>query len=272
MTDYFFMKRTIIVLLFQFATTIAFSQSENTVLSIIPEPVSVVKNNGNFILRNNIVIETNGNREANSIASLLSQQLSASTGYTASIAGKTNPSSTIRFVLNKNADQTIGNEGYTLSVTSNNIIINANEPAGLFYGVQTLLQLFPKEIESKNLVKNIKWQTPCVSITDYPRFGWRGLMFDVARHFFTKQQVKDFIDEMVKYKYNILHLHLTDDEGWRIEIKSLPKLTQWERGMLSALVISGLSLSQNPMIHATTADFTRKTILKSLFNMRKKNT
>ena len=128
-------------------------------------------------------------------------------------------------MLNTSADKTIGSEGYTLTITSKNVIISANKPAGLFYGAQTLLQLFPKEIESKNLVKNINWEAPCVSITDYPRFGWRGLMFDVARHFFTKQQVKDFIDEMVKYKYNLLHFHLTDDEGWRIEIKSLPKLT-----------------------------------------------
>ena len=89
-----------------------------------------------------------------------------------------------------------------------------------------LIQLFPKEIESKSLVSNIKWEAPCVDITDYPRFGWRGLMFDVARHFFTKEDVEKYIDEMVRYKYNLLHLHLTDDEGWRIEIKSLPKLTE----------------------------------------------
>src|SRR5207247_786310 len=90
---------------------------------------------------------------------------------------------------------------------------------------QTFFQLLPKEIESTTLVKNIKWQAPCVEVTDYPRFAWRGLMFDVSRHFFTKQQVKDFIDQMVRYKYNLLHMHLTDDEGWRIEIKSLPRLT-----------------------------------------------
>jgi len=219
------MKKIFSVLFFQSLIVIAFAQSGNSGLSIIPEPVSVVKNSGNFILPNNIIIETNGNKEVNGIASMLSQQLSAPTGYTVSTINKTNPSATIRLVLNSSADKTIGNEGYTLSVTANNISISANKPAGLFYGVQTLLQLFPKEIESKSFLKNINWQAPCVAITDYPRFGWRGLMFDVARHFFTKQQVKDFIDEMVKYKYNLLHFHLTDDEGWRIEIKSFPKLT-----------------------------------------------
>jgi hexosaminidase len=92
--------------------------------------------------------------------------------------------------------------------------------------VQTLLQLFSKEIESSIAVKEIKWQLPCVEIMDHPRFGWRGLMLDVARHFFTKQEVKTFIDDMVRYKFNLLHWHLTDDEGWRIEIKGLPKLTE----------------------------------------------
>jgi hexosaminidase len=95
----------------------------------------------------------------------------------------------------------------------------------LFYGVQTFLQLLPKEIESKKAVANVAWTAPCVEVKDYPRFGWRGLMFDVSRHFFTKEDVEAYIDQMVKYKLNLLHLHLTDDEGWRIEIKSLPRLT-----------------------------------------------
>ncbi|HVF81150.1 MAG TPA: family 20 glycosylhydrolase, partial [Flavisolibacter sp.] len=120
----------------------------------------------------------------------------------------------------------IGAEGYQLSVTSNGVVIKANQPSGLFYGVQTLVQLFPAEIEATEQVTGKQWSAPAVEITDYPRFGWRGLMFDVARHFFTKAEVKKYIDNMVRYKYNILHLHLTDDEGWRIQIKSLPRLTE----------------------------------------------
>ena len=111
-------------------------------------------------------------------------------------------------------------------MTSSNVIIKANQPAGLFYGVQTLLQLLPKEIESKTLVKDVHWMIPSVEIIDYPKLGWRGLMFDVARHFFTKEEVKQYIMAMARYKYNVLHLHLTDDEGWRIEIKGFPKLTE----------------------------------------------
>jgi len=127
--------------------------------------------------------------------------------------------------LNKKTDPVIGKEGYRLSVNPKSILITANQPAGLFYAVQSLILLFPKEIESFVLVKDIKWVLPCTDIVDYPRFEWRGLMFDVSRHFFTKDEVKQYIDEMVRYKYNLLHLHLTDDEGWRIEIKSLPNLT-----------------------------------------------
>ncbi len=218
------MKRIFVVLLSQLFALFVFAQSSVSSLSIIPEPVSATMNAGHFILPENIIIETNGSKETNEVGALLSKLLSVPTGYKVSVVTKANPLSTIRLELN--ADKIIGDEGYTLSVSTKRIVISANKPAGLFYGVQTLLQLFPKEIESKNLVKNMSWKAPNVSITDYPRFAWRGLMFDVARHFFTKQQVKDFIDEMVKYKYNLLHFHLTDDEGWRIEIKSLPKLTQ----------------------------------------------
>src|SRR6185312_16333455 len=123
-------------------------------------------------------------------------------------------------------DASLGDEGYELKVAPHEISISANKPAGLFYGMQSLLQLMPKEIVSDTLVKNEKWTIPVCSIKDYPRFGWRGLMLDVSRHFFTKEQVKEFIDQMVQYKYNLLHMHLTDDEGWRIEIKGLPRLTE----------------------------------------------
>ncbi len=155
-------------------------------------------------------------------ASILSKF--SATGKKVSISKNSNTAS-IRFVLNKTTDKEIGDEGYRLSVKSSGILVTANKPAGLFYGAQTIWQLLPQEIESNTIVKNVSWQIPLVEITDYPRFAWRGLMFDVARHFFTKKDVEDFIDQMVQYKFNLLHMHLTDDEGWRIEIKSLPRLT-----------------------------------------------
>ena len=132
----------------------------------------------------------------------------------------------IQFQVLKNPNPALGAEGYTLQVNAKGVLIQANQAAGLFYGIQTLYQLLPKEIEAKQAQASVKWMIPFAKIQDVPRFAWRGMMFDVSRHFFTKQQVKQFIDEMVAYKYNLLHLHLTDDEGWRIEIKSFPNLTK----------------------------------------------
>ena len=203
----------------------SYSQDNTNQIAIIPQPVSVVENAGHFLLPQNITIESPSQPEMKQVIAFLTDRLSTPTGIPV-VVKNSDPSATVQLVLNKKADNVIGKEGYHLSVTPQNIIITANTPAGLFYGVQTLVQLFPKEIESAVPVANVKWEAPCVTITDYPRFGWRGLMFDVARHFFTKEDVEKYIDQMVRYKYNILHLHLTDDEGWRIEIKSLPKLTE----------------------------------------------
>ncbi|MFT3683088.1 MAG: family 20 glycosylhydrolase [Ferruginibacter sp.] len=201
----------------------ALSQKKD--IAIIPEPVNMAIKAGTYTLPKTIIIGTANNPEANYTASMLQQKLSAATGYTINIAERAAVTN-IQLTLNKTPDNKLGTEGYTLSVTKTNISIKANQPAGLFYGVQTLLQLLPKEIESREVVKNIEWKIPCIEITDYPRFGWRGLMLDVARHFFTKEEVKSFIDEMARYKYNLFHWHLTDDQGWRIEIKALPRLTE----------------------------------------------
>ncbi len=202
----------------------SFAQQENTADNIIPIPVSVVKNAGSFTLKNNAVIGVPGtDKEVWKVAQFLSSALNTPTGYNTTINSSA-PSADIKFVLVN--DTALGKEGYKLNVTSSNVTISANQTAGLFYGVQTLLQLFPKEIESKTAVSNVAWTAPAVDIMDKPRFGWRGLMLDVSRHFFTKEQVKHYIDDMVRYKFNMLHMHLTDDEGWRIEIKSLPNLTK----------------------------------------------
>lgn len=218
------MKKRSGLLLCLLISVIAFSQNNNGI-AIIPEPVNMVKNTGNFSLPKNITIDASSAPELKETVRALKNYLSKPTGLHVTVSSAA-PTATVRLILNKSNNAAIGTEGYELSVLPKQIIIKANKPAGLFYGVQTLVQLFPKEIESDSLVKNVKWQAPCVQITDYPRFGWRGLMFDVSRHFFTKQDVKKYIDDMVRYKFNLLHLHLTDDEGWRIEIKGLPKLTE----------------------------------------------
>jgi hexosaminidase len=192
--------------------------------AIIPEPVSLLKTSGHFTLPDNVIILASP--EMKQVVDYLKEKVSVPTGKFVAEYTNTSAAATIRLMLNPKVNQTLGNEGYQISVTPTLIVIKANKTAGLFYGVQSLLQLFPKEIESKELIKDADWKIPCVEITDYPRLPWRGLMFDVARHFFTKQEVKQYIDAMVRYKYNLLHLHLTDDEGWRIEIKGLPKLTE----------------------------------------------
>ncbi|MFI5155558.1 MAG: beta-N-acetylhexosaminidase [Chitinophagales bacterium] len=219
------MKKTVLGFFCILLAAKIFAQSQPAEIAIIPEPVKLTKNAGNFILPKNCIIEIPSSPELKELSNMLKKRLSVPTGYAVSLSAK-NPNASIRFILNKTADQVIGNEGYSLVVSPKSVTIKANQPAGLFYGAQTLMQLLPPQIESKMLVKNQSWKVPCVDILDYPRFAWRGLMLDVSRHFFTVDQVKEFIDQMVLYKYNLFHWHLTDDEGWRIEIKSLPRLTE----------------------------------------------
>ena len=122
-----------------------------------------------------------------------------------------------------NADPALGNEGYELHITPAAVTLAANSPAGIFYGQQTLRQL-----------RAADGTLPCCGIWDKPRFGWRGLMMDVSRHFFTKDEIKHFLDVMAAHKLNVFHWHLVDDQGWRIEIKKYPRLTDigaWRRGI-----------------------------------------
>jgi len=219
------MKKLLGFLCLSFFAVHSFAQSNRDGnIAIIPEPVSLSQKEGEFTLPKRVTIETSTGPEMKEVIATLRQRLSVPTGSKVVVLSNAQ-TATIKLILNKKADDALGKEGYNLAVTPKGIFIKANEPAGLFYGVQTLVQLFPKEIVSDKYVANVNWMAPCVEITDYPRFKWRGLMFDVARHFFTKAEVEEYIDNMVKYKMNLLHLHLTDDEGWRIEIKSLPRLT-----------------------------------------------
>jgi hexosaminidase len=190
--------------------------------SIIPIPTEASYPAGKFTLPTSISISGPSDSQMKVAYAILVGKLKGATGRPVSL--KSAGTATIQLQLVSNAK--LGAEGYELQVNSNGVKIKANKLAGLFYGIQTLYQLLPKEIESKSVAKGVNWTIPYATITDSPRFAWRGQMFDVARHFFTKEDVKKFIDDMVEYKYNILHFHLTDDEGWRIEIKSYPNLTK----------------------------------------------
>lgn len=191
-------------------------------IHLIPQPVSVKKGTGMFGAKEQLRFAING-AATEHIATQFSTRFSSATGSTLK-REKTNAD--IEFTILDKADPALESEGYRLTVHPTKITLQANQPAGLFYGAQTIFQLLPKQAEGHTAVSAKKtWNIPAVTIVDKPRFGWRGLMFDVSRHFFTKQEVKQFIDEMVQYKFNVLHLHLTDDQGWRIQIKSLPQLT-----------------------------------------------
>lgn len=195
-----------------------YSQLSAQNLNIIPEPFHVAKGNGIFQFPKTIAI--NAPSSANEVTDQIAAQLRTVTGKTVYFS-KNNASINLEIIK----DEVLGNEGYTLNVNAAGVTISANTNAGLFYGWQTVQQIMPAAIYAKTLQSNIQWQLPQVSIIDKPRFGWRGMMLDVSRHFFSKADVKVFIDDMARYKYNRFHWHLTDDQGWRIEIKSLPKLT-----------------------------------------------
>ena len=191
-------------------------------INIIPQPVKLERHVGTFKFNSGTkLISSKDNKE---IAELFAAMIKVPTGFTLqhALSGTTG----IQLLINRHLNPVLGNEGYTLEVKQTKITIIANKPAGLFYGMQTLMQLLPREIESPLSIKNKSWSVPCVKITDYPRFGWRGLMLDVSRHYFPKEMVKKYINQLAKYKMNVFHWHLTDDQGWRIEIKSLPKLTE----------------------------------------------
>ncbi len=157
----------------------------------------------------------------------LAMLLSRSTGCQFGVAtnGAAGPVRDAILLSTVNSMPGLGAEGYELTVAPDSVVVRAPAQAGLFYGVQSLLQLFPPQLLSPQCVTNIAWTAPCVYIRDQPRFGWRGVMLDVSRHFFEKQEIKRILDGMALHKLNSFHWHLTDDHGWRIEIKSYPFLT-----------------------------------------------
>ncbi len=184
---------------------------------IIPHPLSMEVKNGHFLIDNNVSIKSNIQDKATAdVVRFFTNYVKQITGFALSQTAV--KSKTIEFKIEKISE--IGEEGYTLSVTPNRIVIKANTSKGLFYGVQTLIQTLP--FTRTNQVPQI----PCLEIKDTPRFAWRGFMLDVSRHFFAPDMVKEVIDIMSSYKMNTFHWHLTDGTAWRLEIKKYPKLTE----------------------------------------------
>lgn len=199
---------------------VSFAQTEP---ALIPVPVEARYSAGSFSLPATMHVSFDAGIADKSF---LLQHMGSKLTRVAGIGLKETPSdqAQLQFKLTK-AAASVSPESYQLTINEKGILIEAPSSSGLFYGLQTFWQLMPPAIEAKSTVQGVNWSLPYCTIKDAPRVGWRGLMLDVARHFFTKEQVKDFIDHMAAYKYNRLHLHLTDDQGWRIEIKALPQLT-----------------------------------------------
>jgi len=205
-------------------------------LAIIPLPVMVKQYPGEFLIGPSTKLVSVGSRsDVVSTVKYLSDFLQRSTGFKLSIVSKKDRRASDIIMFRLIHDGRLGNEGYLLDVSPSMIDIRANSSAGLFYAVQSLLQILPPEVFGYTVSQGVEWNVPAVSILDRPRFPWRGMHLDVCRHFFPKEFIKKYIDDIAMYKMNVFHWHLTDDQGWRIEIKRYPLLTKvgaWRNGSM----------------------------------------
>ena len=220
--------------LFLFGVSINAQQPKNRqpYIAIIPKPLSLVTGQGEFLLSSStrILVEP-GKPATKKIAEMLAAQLLSQTGIKLLVIEHIKNSNSNAIVFSeKNAPDSLQSEGYQLTVNHTSIIINAKTPNGQFYGMQTLLQLLPV---GKTTTGRKSIPLPAVAIYDKPRFSWRGVMLDVGRYYYSIDFLKKFLDYMSIHKLNTFHWHLTEDHGWRIEIKKYPKLTQvgaWRSG------------------------------------------
>ena len=193
--------------------------------SLIPKPVSLAATGSSFKIKPETDIFIKGDNDLLvGIGSYLANLLKPSTGYDISVSASGENNTTGHFLLELVEDESLGKEGYELLITKDQVNLKASQPAGLFYGIQTIRQLLPANVERNNQ-QNEAWEIATGTIRDYPEYEYRGAMLDVARHFFSVADVKRYIDFLASYKMNVLHLHLSDDQGWRIEIETWPELT-----------------------------------------------
>ncbi|MHA2290168.1 MAG: beta-N-acetylhexosaminidase, partial [Promethearchaeota archaeon] len=195
-------------------------------INIIPKPVSMILGEGYFRINGQTAIEADP--ELIEIAKYLRDLVLPATGFRLEISEMKKDltkSNTIFLNLNEELN-TLQEEGYSLKINPEFVELLALKPVGIFYGIQTIRQLLPIEIEQKNNIPGINWDIPSIKIMDYPRFSWRGYMLDEGRHFLGKEVVKHILDLMALLKMNTFHWHLTEDQGWRIEIKRYPLLTE----------------------------------------------
>ncbi len=194
--------------------------------SIIPIPVSLTATNASFELTDATDIYVQGDsKELLKIGQYLADKLNPSTGLDIKVKSSNQAPAAGNIYLSLKKDAELGAEGYDLNITPDGVTLEANAPAGLFMGIQTIRQLLPAQVEASSKQEG-PWRIASGTIRDFPTYAMRGAMFDVSRHFFSVEDTKRFIDLIAAYKMNIMHLHLSDDQGWRIEIKSWPKLAE----------------------------------------------
>lgn len=192
--------------------------AQDSSFNLIPYPVHLEKGEGSFVLSSGTLIVPFSMHDKG-LAELFSLRLKEVTGYNLQVAATSRRNGVIRF----STDAGIKGKGaYYLDISEKEVVISAAGAEGWFYGMQTFVQLLPAKVEKE--MAPFRVSVPAVKIKDAPSFQWRGLMVDVSRNFFSKEVIKRYIEQMSRYKMNVLHLHLTDNQGWRVEIKALPKL------------------------------------------------
>jgi hexosaminidase len=214
-------RNAIFVLLL--AAMLAPAAAAQETISVIPQPVKLERQRGQFTLRaDTAIIADAANWQT---AGMLADWLAPATGFRLRVRDGAPADNAVILRIDATLER-LGEEGYRLEATARRVEIRAPRPAGVFYGVQTLRQLLPTAVFAPVPQLGVAWTVPAVRIEDYPRFVWRGAHLDVARHFMPVWFVKKYIDLLAMHKMNVFHWHLTDDQGWRIEIKKYPRLTE----------------------------------------------
>ncbi len=211
-------------------------------IALVPQPASVVRGTGTFTLSAGTALLSDAALEP--VARQFAESIAPATGFHLAVRRDTAARGTIRLSLVPALRASLGEEGYELSSAPQGVAIRAAGAAGVFYGLQTLRQLLPPEIFSDTHVTGVAWTMAAVRIRDVPRFSWRGAHLDVSRHFMPKAFVERYLDVLAAHKINRFHWHLTDDQGWRIEIVKYPKLTDvgaWRRETIVGHETSDLS-------------------------------
>lgn len=216
------MKKISAGILFLLFFALAACDRTNQTAVIIPQPVEISMSKGHITLHKSDNISYVGGEQAGEVAKYLGKVLRPATGF----AFEAHQGSDGNLLLVLDTTLSWQPEQYRLRITGKRITLTGCTPAGLSRGVQTIRQLLPCQIERDSVVKDIKWIVPCLEINDYPRFAWRGMHLDVSRHFFDIEFIKKYIDLIALHKMNTFHWHLVDDQGWRIEIKKYPRLTE----------------------------------------------